>query len=91
MRDYVAKIAQDKKRELVVRLRAKLAKERAMMCEPPEESTDTEADDTITILTRWGPLFARIDALVEGYETRATHRGDRRHDALETVKRILEF
>ena len=87
IRDYVFKVAQDKKQELWDTLRDKLVEE-LTECEPTRENVDNEAEDLYNVFSIWGATFAKIDALVEGY---ATNTSSSRTDALETVKRILEL
>ena len=90
IREYVFKVAQDKKQELWNTLRDKLI-EALKECEPTREDVDNEAEDLYNVFSIWGPTFAKIDALVEEYATSVARRGDDREKALETVKRILEL
>ena len=90
MRDYVLKVAEDKKRELLVKLRDTLIEE-LKHCEPTRDGIDAEADDLYITFASAGSAFAEVDKLVAGYVTRTDRRGDMRSDALETVKRILEL
>lgn len=94
MRDYVLKVAQDKKQELLVALRDKLIEE-LKRCEPTREAIDNEAGDLYIAFAICGSALAEVDTLVEGYRSRVAEDGDMgagaRRDALETVKRILEI
>lgn len=94
MRDYVLKVARDKKQELLLTLRDKLIEE-LKRCEPTRDAIDDEAEDLYTVFSIWGPVFDKIDGVVEDYLARNEIRGDAvrsdREDALETVKRILEL
>lgn len=90
IREYVFKVAQDKKQELWNTLRDKLIEE-LKRCEPTREDIDAEAEDLYTVFSIWSPTFAKIDALVEEYAISVARQGDSREKALETIKRILEL
>ena len=90
MRDYVLKVAEDKKWELRFLLRDKL-REELLGCEPTEEAIKDVADDLYNVAYIWGNTFAKIDELVAEYVRNVAGKGDDRELALETVKRILEL
>lgn len=94
MRDYVLKVAQDKKQELLFALRDKLI-EGLRQCAPTREAINNEAGDLYIAFAVLGSSLDEVDTLVEGYQARVAEDGDMgagaRRDALETVKRILEL
>lgn len=90
MRDYVLKVAEDKKWELRFLLRDKL-REELLGCKPTEEDIQYIADDLYNVASIWGNTFAKIDKAVADYVAAVSKSGDSRELALETVKRILEI
>lgn len=90
IREYVFRVAEDKKRELWKTLQDKLV-EALKECEPTREDVDNEAEDLYNVFSIWGSTFSKIDAFVEEYATSVARQGDSREKALETIKRILEL
>lgn len=74
MRDYVRKIAQDKKKELWLTLCDKL-KEELNHTEPTVEAIGAVSDDLDTVFSIWGHTFSEIDRLVDEYELVNQYQG----------------
>lgn len=88
MREYVLKVAADKKWQLRHVLRDKLQEE-LRSCAPTEEDLEYLASDLDNVCYIWGSTFAKIDEIIAEYLMAVATKGDLRDLALDAVKRIL--
>lgn len=88
MREYVFKVAADRKWQLRHLLRDKLQEE-LRSCDLTEECLESQAADLDNVCYIWGTTFAKIDEIVTEYVMAAAAKGDLRDLALDAVKRIL--